>query len=316
MLDHKLTIFYHTAKHLNTTKAAEILRLSQPAISKSIKELEKGLGITLFWSWERAVDAYPCRKIPFGTKRRTDWTGTHHHLQPAAHEKEFSGTLHIGASTTLSQYILPEYLARFRETHPYIEINLISGNTYQIEQELLDKNIQLAFIEGVPSQTDIHYIPFLKDEIVLVTSAKNDSPESITKEQLKTLKFVVREEGSGTYNIIQRQLSAAGMSINELNQQIVIGSTGNQTIPQTLRLLRLGLRVFHPRRIVLWPAKNHRHRRPRNLPHALCHSQAGHHWPLRRITPEILRIPESKVETMIDNLGIYWIYLIFSLPYC
>ena len=47
MLDHKLTIFYHTAKHLNTTKAAEILRLSQPAISKSIKELEKGLGITL-----------------------------------------------------------------------------------------------------------------------------------------------------------------------------------------------------------------------------------------------------------------------------
>ena len=116
-------------------------------------------------------------------------------------------------------------MARFRETHPYIEINLISGNTYQIEQELLDKNIQLAFIEGVPSQTDIHYIPFLKDEIVLVTSAKNDSPESITKEQLKTLKFVVREEGSGTYNIIQRQLSAAGMSINELNQQIVIGST-------------------------------------------------------------------------------------------
>ena len=46
MLDHKLTIFYHTAKHLNTTKAAEILRLSQPAISKSIKELEKGLRIT------------------------------------------------------------------------------------------------------------------------------------------------------------------------------------------------------------------------------------------------------------------------------
>ena len=41
----------------------------------------------------------------------------------------------------------------------------------------------------------------------------------------KTLKFVVREEGSGTYNIIQRQLSASGMSINELNQQIVIGST-------------------------------------------------------------------------------------------
>ena len=225
MLDHKLTIFYHTAKHLNTTKAAEILRLSQPAISKSIKELEKGLGITLFDREKGRLMLTPAGKYLLEQseeliERERIITFNLQHMK-----KEFSGTLHIGASTTLSQYILPEYLARFRETHPYIEINLISGNTYQIEQELLDKNIQLAFIEGVPSQTDIHYIPFLKDEIVLVTSAKNDSPESITKEQLKTLKFVVREEGSGTYNIIQRQLSAAGMSINELNQQIVIGST-------------------------------------------------------------------------------------------
>ena len=213
MLDHKLTIFYHTAKHLNTTKAAEILRLSQPAISKSIKELEKGLGITLFDREKGRLMLTPAGKYLLEQseeliERERIITFNLQHMK-----KEFSGTLHIGASTTLSQYILPEYLARFRETHPYIEINLISGNTYQIEQELLDKNIQLAFIEGVPSQTDIHYIPFLKDEIVLVTSAKNDSSESITK------------EGSGTYNIIQRQLSAAGMSINELNQQIVIGST-------------------------------------------------------------------------------------------
>lgn len=89
----------------------------------------------------------------------------------------------------------------------------------------MDKNIQLAFIEGMPSQTDIHYIPFLKDEIVLVTAAKNETPETISKQQLKNLKFAVREEGSGTYNIIQRQLAASGISINELNQQIVIGST-------------------------------------------------------------------------------------------
>ena len=48
MLDHKLTIFYHAAKNLNTTKAAEILRISQPAVSKSIKELEREMGLTLF----------------------------------------------------------------------------------------------------------------------------------------------------------------------------------------------------------------------------------------------------------------------------
>lgn len=278
MLDHKLTIFYHTAKHLNTTKAAEILRLSQPAISKSIKELEKGLGITLFDREKGRLMLTPAGKYLLEQseeliERERIITFNLQHMK-----KEFSGTLHIGASTTLSQYILPEYLARFRETHPYIEINLISGNTYQIEQELLDKNIQLAFIEGVPSQTDIHYIPFLKDEIVLVTSAKNDSPESITKEQLKTLNSSFGKKAPEHIILSSCQLSAAGNVYQRAKPTDRYRKyRGNQTIPQTLRLLRLGLRVFHPRRIVLWPAKNHRHRRPRNLPHALCHSQAGHH---------------------------------------
>lgn len=126
MLDHKLTIFYHTAKHLNTTKAAEILRLSQPAISKSIKELEKGLGITLFDREKGRLMLTPAGKYLLEQseeliERERIITFNLQHMK-----KEFSGTLHIGASTTLSQYILPEYLARFRETHPYIEINLIS----------------------------------------------------------------------------------------------------------------------------------------------------------------------------------------------
>lgn len=137
MLDHKLTIFYQTAKHLNTTKAAEILRLSQPAISKSIKELERGLGITLFDREKGRLTLTPAGKYLLEQsedliERERMITFNLQHMK-----KEFSGTLHIGASTTLSQYILPEYLARFREAHPYIEINLISGNTYQIEQELM-----------------------------------------------------------------------------------------------------------------------------------------------------------------------------------
>ena len=48
MLDHKYKVFYHLAQTPNTTKVAEELLLSQPAISKNIKELEKELGITLF----------------------------------------------------------------------------------------------------------------------------------------------------------------------------------------------------------------------------------------------------------------------------
>lgn len=225
MLDHKLIVFYHTAKHLNTTKAAEILRISQPAVSKSIKELEREMGLTLFEREKGRLTLTPAGKYLLEQsedliERERTIAFNLQHMKEA-----FSGTLHIGASTTLSQYILPELLAQFRERYPQIKIILISGNTDQIEQELLNRNIQLAFIEGTPSQPDIHYIPFLKDEIVLVASSKNTTRDSITKDQLKELKFVVREKGSGTYNIIQRHLSDAGISLKELNQQMVIGST-------------------------------------------------------------------------------------------
>ena len=122
MLDHKLTIFYHTAKHLNTTKAAETLRLSQPAISKSIKELEKGLGITLFDREKGRLLLTPAGKYLLEQseeliERERVITFNLQHMK-----KEFSGTLHIGASTTLSQYILPEFWPVFGKLIPILKL--------------------------------------------------------------------------------------------------------------------------------------------------------------------------------------------------
>ena len=59
----------------------------------------------------------------------------------------FTGTLHIGASTTLSQYVLPETLVRFKNASPQMAISLMSGNTAQIEQEIVTGNLHVAFIE-------------------------------------------------------------------------------------------------------------------------------------------------------------------------
>lgn len=225
MLDHKLTIFYHTAKHSSTTKAAEELHLSQPAISKSIKELEKELEVTLFEREKGRFVLTPAGK--YLLEKSEDLLDKEREIEYGIHQmkNEFSGTLSIGASTTLSQYILPGMLASFRERFPHIRINLISGNTNQIEQEILHRNIQLAFIEGTPSEPDIHYMPFLQDEIVLVTSTRHPSKETITLDELKQLRFVFRENGSGTYKIIQQQLAKSNIWIEELDQQISIGTT-------------------------------------------------------------------------------------------
>lgn len=225
MLDHKFIVFYHLAKNPNTTKVAETLYLSQPAISKSIKELEKELNISLFDRRKgrlhlTSAGEYLLQKTEHLIQEERDISFEINKMISV-----FSGTLNIGASTTLSQYILPELLANFTNDFPGIKINVISGNTSQIEDEIVASNLHLAFIEGTPNQPDIHYIPFIKDEIVLVCSARKEIDDCISKEQLQQLNFVFREKGSGTYNIIKKQLNRMGIDINSLHQQLILGST-------------------------------------------------------------------------------------------
>lgn len=231
MLDHKLIVFYHLAKNPNTTKVAAELLLSQPAISKSIRELEKELGITLFSREKGRLHLTEAGSFLL-TETEPLFRKEREILYEIGRMRDnFTGTLHIGASTTLSQYVLPEILAGFTQKIPDIRINLISGNTDQIEQEILSDNLHLAFIEGTPTQPGIRYIPFVKDEIVLVCNSGLPVADSISKEQFQKLRFVFREKGSGTYHIIKKLLCKAG--INHLQEQLILGST--QGIKQFLK---------------------------------------------------------------------------------
>lgn len=225
MLDHKYIVFCHLARNPNTTRVAEELLLSQPAISKSIKELEKELGITLFHRIKGRMQLTEAGKYLYEEVESIRKQEREIQFRLDQIRGSFKGTLHLGASTTLSQYILPPILARFTNRHIGISINLISGNTQQIEQAILNDELHLAFIEGTPSQPDIHYIPFLKDEIVLVCATNNKIPETINKKDLSNYNFVFREKGSGTYHVIKKQLAAYNIPINTLNTQLILGTT-------------------------------------------------------------------------------------------
>lgn len=225
MLDHKYLVFCHLARNPNTTRVAEELLLSQPTISKSIKELEKELGITLFHRIKGRMQITEAGRYLYEETEAILKQERKIQFKLDQIRGNFQGILRLGASTTLSQYILPSILARFNNQHTGISIDLISGNTQQIEQAILNDELHLAFIEGTPSQPDIHYIPFLKDEIVLVCAANSNIPETINKEELSNYNFVFREKGSGTYHVIKKQLAASNIPINTLNTQLILGTT-------------------------------------------------------------------------------------------
>jgi DNA-binding transcriptional LysR family regulator len=138
-----------------------------------------------------------------------------------------AGTLHIGASTTVAQTILPKILALFKRTYPEVTFNFIQGNTDHISQLILDEKIDVAIVEGAAHSPQLAYSPFAKDEIVLVTKANNQLSKKaeISPKQLLGIPLVLREAGSGTLDVIYNALANVQINPKDLNIEIQLESS-------------------------------------------------------------------------------------------
>ncbi len=137
------------------------------------------------------------------------------------------GALKLGASTTISQYVLPEILTQFIERYPKIKVTIVSGNSYEIEQLLLNKKIDFGIVESNSNSPQIQYDSYLDDEIVLITNYDSDiiPQEKIKLEQLSNFPFVLREIGSGTLDVIQHKANQRNFKLKNLNIELYIGAT-------------------------------------------------------------------------------------------
>ena len=142
-------------------------------------------------------------------------------------QQKHAGTLRLGASTTIAQYILPPLLAKFNEKFPQVSISLQNENSTVIENALRERQIDLGFIESDAEPAGLKVTPFLKDELVLVAHVKNPLArrDEISLNELKVTQLVLREDGSGTLEVIQHALKSRGISFGDLNVQMQLGST-------------------------------------------------------------------------------------------
>jgi DNA-binding transcriptional LysR family regulator len=118
-------------------------------------------------------------------------------------------------------------LASFHKKFPDVKVTLTNQNTEKIEASLQNKEIDLGVIEGRSKNTSIKYTEFLKDEIVVVTSSKNQSikKETILPKDLKNIPLLLREPGSGTLEVITHALKSAGIKMRELKIEMQLEST-------------------------------------------------------------------------------------------
>src|SRR6195952_2479927 len=227
IFDFRLKVFYTVAQRLSFTKAAGELFITQPAVTKHIKELEQQLNVQLFKRNGNNINLTTAGKVLLQYTEKIFQTYTELETELAQLSNIEAGTLHIGASTTVAQTILPKILALFKKTYPDVAFTFTQGNTDNVTQQVLAEKIDIAIVEGAAHYPQIAYAPFAKDEIVLVTRANNQlskKPE-ISPKQLLNIPLVLREAGSGTLDVIFNALSNAGVNPKDLHIEIQLESS-------------------------------------------------------------------------------------------
>lgn len=226
-MDFRLKVFFTVANRLSFTKAAKELFITQPAISKHIQELEEQYKIKFFERNGSKISLTNAGELLLKHTKNIFEVYREIDFDMSALINQQRGLLRLGASTTISQYIIPPLLARFHQKLQEIKVNLLNGNTEQIEKALLNKEIEIGIVEGQSKNQSIKYIEFLKDELVLVCSSKNPliNKEQLSQEDLKSMRFVMREQGSGTLEVIEYALKPFEINLSHLTIEMQLGST-------------------------------------------------------------------------------------------
>ena len=227
MDDFRLKVFITAARTLSFTRTAEQLCISQPAVSKHVGELESRYEVQLFTRRGSRLELTEAGRTLLASAERVadDYRRLEYEMSLCTGQTE--GELRLGASTTIAQYLLPPILARFTARFPKVRVSLLSGNSEQVEQALGDHAIDLGLVESVSRRQGLHYTPFRADELVLVArpGGKYARTESVTPEALCRIPLVLRENGSGTLEVIIAALADRGIRLSQLNVVLRLGST-------------------------------------------------------------------------------------------
>jgi len=220
----KLQIFYCVAEKLNMTTVSKEMYISQPAISQMIKEMEEELGVKLFNRLGKRLYLTDEGELFKTYSRRM--MNLYQEFEEVLDEKKDlkKGKLKLGASSTIGIYVMPQLIKEFIRDYPEIDISLKIGNTEDIANMILKNDIDLAFVEAEVDMNEIKSEEIWKDELIIITHPEHKWGKhlEIDESELKSEKFILREEGSGT-----RKVFEAAMKNNHIKYQesFTLGNT-------------------------------------------------------------------------------------------
>jgi len=211
---HHLRVFARVAQEGGFTRAAQALHLSQPAVSKSVRELERQIGLPLLDRNGRSTRLTAAGEALHARARELFAVEQSAEAELRALRGLDGGELRVGASTTVATYLLFPYLARFREANPRVALRVASANTRSIARALLERRLDVALVEGPVRHSRLDVVPWRADELVVIMPPAHRlaRKRSIQLRELASEPLIEREPGSGTRKVAERALAAHGVT--------------------------------------------------------------------------------------------------------
>lgn len=255
---HQLKLFKTVVELDGFTKASEFLHIAQPAISMQIKKLEVDIGLQLLERCGHQIQLTQAGQelFKYATQILLLMEETEEKMKSL---RDMNGAkIRFGVSTTPGIYLLPSLITYFRKQNPRIEVEMIIQNSRSIEEKLLNNTIDLAVLGE-----KIHYDPniqtefLITDELVFISGKHHElANKQINRlSDLSQQNFVLREKGSSTREIVEKDIADAGIVMKNIWEvpsiegikQVVIANGGISI----LSLLSIKLEVLSGQIVVL-----------------------------------------------------------------
>ncbi len=197
----------------NSTKAAKMLHMTQPAVSHAIKELEEYYGVRLFDRIGRRLQITDAGQ--YFLRYAIHIANLFSDMEMELRDWDSKGILRVGASITIGSQFLPGYVKAFSEICPDIDVRVTVEQSDRLERKLLANELDCALIEGIAHDPHIVSEAYMEDYLSVICSTQKGWKQGqlISKEEFINQRFLLREHGSGTREVFDRTVAQAGIHI-------------------------------------------------------------------------------------------------------
>jgi DNA-binding transcriptional LysR family regulator len=222
----RLKVFLDAAQTLSFSETAQHLHVTQPTVSKYIRDLEQSLDVRLFDRAGAGLSLTEAGKVLLPWARRLLHDANSMQAMMASLQDDVVGELRIACSTTAGKYVLPQLAARFCQHFPNVKVRILACTPEDVTIRLLDEDAHIGVLSREIPEAGLESQEFFRDKITLIVPASHRWAfrKKIEASELLEEPLIMREETSGTLRVVLSELTKFDISLGDLNIFMELGN--------------------------------------------------------------------------------------------